>query len=198
MNMKQGLKYSLNLGALIASIYAMIQRKKAKTGFPQQPQKAKSSQLSTIKIPEFVPMLYVDRELTSQFFDKIQIGGIDANVVAAEQLNIRIPRIKKLIEAYIVCPIPEIANELRIDFGTDDIDKILKKLKNEEVRLKMLVAQVEKKTSVRIDREWFVSMCKSFSDMHKYRVKMEDLYVTEFCDYYHELNRFIKAQTTKA
>lgn len=152
-------------------------------------------QLSTFKLPDFVDYyLYKDSEATTLFFDKLQKDGVSESVKGAEALALKIQRLKTVLESYIQHPHDKLAAIFLEEYGVSDIQRIIQKLKNDEVQLKILRGKIGDKPNKTLDREWFIGMCKNFSDMYQYRVRFEDLFVTEFVQYYHDLDKYIRAQ----
>lgn len=196
MKLKQGLRRLRNYAVYLRSFYANRRTKTNLSDITPEPSlKELSLQLSTFKLPDFVDnQLYKDGGLTTAFFDKLQVDGINETLTGAEALSIKIQRLKAVLESYIQHPDERLANIFLEEYGVSDIQRIYQKLKNDEVQLKILRGKIGDKPNKTLDREWFIGMCKNFSDMYQYRVRFEDLFVTEFVQYYHDLDKYIRAQ----
>lgn len=144
-----------------------------------------------VRLCDFMEILQAqsDPELISEFFDELS-GGVDSNVIAIEYKNMRIARLITIYNIWVQYG-SEAAKDILIKEGYAP-ERFKGLIKNEEMQLKILHAQYDKKDApVIIDRKWFYTMLKQISDYKKYQIE-DKITVGQFCSHYRDLGEYIK------
>lgn len=94
----------------------------------------------------------------------------------------------------------ELAAEYIYINSVNQLQYAVNQSKQLNIRLATLKAQqqLSPQGGNKVNKAMYVSLCKAFSDVHKYRIVLEDLNTLEFFEYYKELNEYIDRQNKSA
>ena len=137
-----------------------------------------------VTVAEFIPILKAKENtaLISAFYDEIAVNGVEDNIKAIESRNVRINRLKMLYNWWLVSGKDYLTEE-----GIPP-EKFEQRIKNEEVNLKIMIAEFgDKKPTVEINEKWFYDTATDISDFKKYHINLSVIKLGEFVKHFKDL-----------